>query len=319
MKWIATRGTPRIQGSLVVAIWLSIFSLFLFDGMGLIIKFLSPRYGAAELSAYRNFIGIWPSVIALWISASWHQKGRIIRIRQWRLAAFRGVVVSLAQFMFYLSLAKLAFATAATISYSNALFLTALAVPILGEKVGKIRWAAVLVGFFGVVMVMGPGRDTFTIEALYALGAAICYAFAAATSRLFDDDVPTPLANLYTQCIAAMSALVLVAFSGGFTPIQSTGDLGWIFLMGILGGSAVLALISAYRMTDSSNLAPFSYLGIPIAFVLGWLFYGEAPWRDLFPGSLLIIASGLLIVWRERLLRAKAKADASAETNADQA
>ena len=73
--------------------------------------------------------------------------------------------------------------------------------------------------------------------------------------------------------------------------------------MGFFGGSAVLLMVTAFRMTEQSNLAPFSYFGIPIAFALGWLFYGETPWSDLFPGAILIVAGGLVIIWRERRLR----------------
>ena len=74
----------------------------------------------------------------------------------------------------------------------------------------------------------------------------------------------------------------------------------WIVLMGVLGGTAVLLLVISYRMTEQSNLAPFSYFGIPLSFVLGWLFFNEAPWSTLFTGGVLIAAGGLLIVWRER-------------------
>ncbi len=62
----------------------------------------------------------------------------------------------------------------------------------------------------------------------------------------------------------------------------------------------VLFLVVSYRMTEQSNLAPFSLGCIPLAFVLGWLFFDEAPWATLFPGAILIAAGGLLIVWRER-------------------
>ena len=306
MKGIAANTSGR-GGSVTKAILISLAALVLFDVMGLIIKHLAPRYSAAELSAYRNIVGVVPSAIVLWLSARWHAEGRKLRIRQYKLTMVRGLAVAVAQLLFYLALAKIAFATAVTISYSNALFLTAFAVPLLGEKVGPIRWFAVLFGFVGVVLVMGPGRDSFTLDALLPLGAAALYGFAATSARMLDEDVPTPLANLYTQGTAMVIALVIVAFWGGFSPILSLADAGWIALMGITGGCAVLLLITAYRMTDSSNLAPFSYLGIPIAFTLGWLVFGEAPWSDLFPGALLIVASGLLIVWRERRL-AKAAA-----------
>ena len=70
--------------------------------------------------------------------------------------------------------------------------------------------------------------------------------------------------------------------------------------MGGFGGTAVLCLVISYRMTEQSNLAPFSYFGIPLAFLLGWMFFDETPWDALFPGAVLIAAGGLLIIWRER-------------------
>jgi drug/metabolite transporter (DMT)-like permease len=157
-----------------------------------------------------------------------------------------------------------------------------------------------LIGFFGVVMVVQPGTDRFSIYALLPLAASAFYALVSVTARLFDDEVPSPLVNLYSSFTAAIGAFVLAYFWAGFTPIASATDLGWIIAMGGFGGTAVLFLIVSYRMTEQSNLAPFSYFGIPIAFVLGWLLFDEAPWGTLFPGAILIAAGGLLIVWREK-------------------
>jgi drug/metabolite transporter (DMT)-like permease len=198
------------------------------------------------------------------------------------------------------------FATTSTIVFAMALFITAFSVPLLGEKVGGFRWAAVVIGFVGVVMVMGPGSDGFSLVALLPLGAAILYALTSVTARLFDDEVPTPLMNIYANVAAAAGAIALTLATGGFTPVASAIDLVWIFIMGALGGSGVLCLIVSFRMTEPSNLAPFNYFGIPIAFILGWLFFGEAPVGQLFPGVLLIVAGGMLIVWRERRLRSAA-------------
>lgn len=285
------------------AVLLLLGALTLFDGMGLIIKHMSPRYGAAELSAWRNMFGLVPSLLVLWFSRDWHATGRMWRLRQWRLALARGVILTFAQFSFYMSLGLLTFATASTITYANSLFAVALAVPLLGEKVGWIRWGAVLVGFAGVVWIVRPGGDTFTLAALLPLGAAACYALVGVTARMMDEDVPTPLINLYSSIVALGGAVILALVTGGFTPLQQPSDLGWLMAMGALGGSAVLLLIMAYRMGEQSNLAPFNYFGIPLAFVLGWMFFDEAPWGELFPGALLILASGLMIVWRERRLK----------------
>ncbi len=287
----------------VVAILLSLLALLMFDIMALVIKYLSPRYSAMELSAWRNVFGLGPAAIALWSSSAWRGRGKPLIIRQWKLASFRGLCIALAQLSFYLSLGMMAFATAATITYANALFMTALAVPILGEKVGFLRWSAVMIGFAGVMMVVGPGRDAFSVAALLPLAAAFLYALAAVTSRLLDEDVPTPLANLYSTGVAMVGSVIMALVWGGFTPVTAWMDLFWLILMGAVGGSAVLCLVTAYRMTEQSNLAPFSYFGIPLAFVLGWLTFDEAPWQDLFPGAILIAAGGLIIIWRERRLR----------------
>jgi len=285
-----------------LAIALSLLALVLFDLMGLIIKHLSPNYSAAELSAYRNLFGIVPSVVALWSAKVWHEGGRKLRIRQWPLAIARGLFVTLAQLLFYYSLGHMAFATATTITYSNAIFMTALAIPILGERVGAIRWAAVLLGFIGVLLVMGPGRESFSPVALAPLGAAFLYALAGVTARLMDSEVPSPLINLYSVVAALFGSFMLALWMGGFSQIKAATDLVWIAAMGGFGGTAVLCLVVSYRMTEQSNLAPFSYFGIPFAFVFGWLFFREAPFGDLFPGAILIVGGGLLVIWRERNL-----------------
>ena len=293
----------RRSDNTTLAIVISIVALILFDLMGLLIKYLSTDYTAVELSAYRNVFGLIPSAIALWMTASWRRNGGKLALRQWPLAVWRGVAVTFAQLLFYLSLGLMAFATATTISYSTALFTTALAVPILGERVGWARWLAVAIGFVGVVMITRPGADTFEWVALLPVGAAALYAFSAVTARLVDPDVPTPLFNLYSSATAAVGALTLALLLGGFTPIASLRDFGLIVLMGAFGGSAVLCLVVSFRMTEPSNLAPFNYFGIPIAFALGWLFFEEAPVNDLFPGALLLVGGGLLIIYRERRAR----------------
>ena len=182
-----------------LAIILSLIALTLFDGMGLIIKHLSKDYSATELAVWRNLFGLFPTLIALWSSRTWRTSGTTLKIRQWKLALLRGAIVTFAQLSFYISLGVMAFATASTISYSTALFTTAFAIPILGERVGWIRWSAVLIGFLGVIMVIQPGAEGFSSYALFPLAAAVFYALVGVTARLFDDDVPSTVVNLYSS------------------------------------------------------------------------------------------------------------------------
>ena len=289
--------TPNRTG---LAIILSLLALVLFDAMGLIIKLLSTEFSAAELSTWRNLFGVLPAFLVLYASKTWRENGKKIIIKQWKLALLRGVIASLAQLCFYWSLGLMAFATASTITYSGALFATAFAIPILGERVGIVRWMAVIIGFIGVVFILQPGSDAFTHYSILPLAAAAFYALLTITAKLFDSQVSSALVNVYASLSSTVCAAILTLFLGGFSPISSLDEIFWIIMMGAFGGSAVLLYVVSYRMTEQSNLAPFSYFGIPIAFFFGWAFFDETPWDAIFPGGILIISGGLLIFWRER-------------------
>ena len=292
--------------SVLIPILIVMTGILLLDIMGVFIRILSATYPPQELSVLRNIFGMVPSILLLFWTASWHRAGRPWRIRQWKLAFARGGFVAFAQFCFYIALTRLEFATVSTLAFAGPMIVTALSVPVLGERVGLWRWIAVLGGFAGVVMVMGPGTDVFTMSALLPLGAAFGYACSAVAVRLFDEAVPSPLVNLYANLSALLGAAVLTVTTAEPVMIASWHDLGLIALMGCAGGSGVLCLTFAYRMAQPSALAPFEYSGILFAFILGWFVFHEAPVDRLFPGVLLIVAAGLLIVWRERVKGAPA-------------
>jgi len=111
--------------------------------------------------------------------------------------------------------------------------------------------------------------------------------------------VSNALLYLYSSAAAAVGAIVLAAFTTEFSALHSLADAGLIFVMGVLGGTGVLFMMLAYRMAAPSILAPFGYFGILSAFGLGWLVFDEAPVATLFPGVLLIVGAGVLIMWRE--------------------
>jgi len=288
------------KSSLLNSIAIILLAIFLFDVMGAIIKHLGTRYPAQQLSMLRNVFGLIPSVLVLFYSSDWHTAGRPVRLVQWKLAIARGGFVAIAQFCFYLSLIHMEFATASTIAFSGALFVTLLSIPILGHRVGIWRWSAVIVGFVGIVLVMRPDKDSFNVYALLPACAALGYAASSVTARLFAKSVPTALINLYAIAGALTGAVMLVVFTGGYVEVVTYQDWLWLLAMGVAGGSAAFCLVTAYRLTAPSNLAPFEYFSIPFAFLLGWMFFDEAPFHRLIPGVFLIIGGGLLIVWRER-------------------
>lgn len=284
------------------AIFFILVAVFLFNVMSAIIKHLDGRYPAQQLSAFRNLFGLIPAILLLLTSQDWHGAGRPLAIRQWKLAFLRGGFVAIAQFCLYLSLIHLELATASTVVFAGPLFVTALSVPVLGDRVGIWRWLAVFVGFAGIVLVIRPGSDVFTLYALLPLGAALCYSCAAVGVRLIDTAIPTATINLYSHVGALIGSTALVIATSGYTPVASYIDWLWIFAIGIVGGGAVLCINTAYRSAQPSSLSPFEYFGIPFSFVLGWIFFAEAPFEKLFPGVILIVGGGFLIIWQERRL-----------------
>ena len=287
--------SPFVRGTFFIQL-----AMFLFDLMGAIVKYMGTEYPAEQLSMYRNVFGLAPSILILLWSSDWRKAGRPLKIRQWKLGLVRGGFVALAQFSFYMALINLEFATATTLSFCGPLFVTTLSVMFLKEKVGPWRWGAVVIGFVGIVLIMKPGSDVFTYYALLPLGAGFGFACTSILVKKFDDDVPTPLINLYSSGAALLWSILLVLVTGGYRVVDTPDEWLWLIAMGIVGGLAVLSLITAYRTTSPANLAPFEYFGIPFSFVLGWFVFGEAPFERLFPGALLIAAGGLLIVWRQR-------------------
>ena len=274
-------------------------AILCFDMMSILVRLLSVRYAAPELSAYRNVLGIVPSLALLIWTGELRLRGTSLKIENWPLAVGRGLAVALAQLCFYSALARLELATVATLGQTNAMFVVILSVILLRDRVGPWRVAALVIGFVGVVWILRPGSDAFTPAALLPVGAALCYGFAMVTVRKFGPEVSNGLLYLYSSASAAVGAIVLAAFITEFSPIQSWADGGLIFLMGILGGTGVLFMMLAYRMAEPSLLAPFGYFGILTAFFFGWLIFGEAPVGTLFPGVLLIVGAGVLIMWRE--------------------
>lgn len=287
------------KGKILQAVVLLLSAILCFDVMSILVRFLLERYSAQELSAYRNVLGIIPSLALLIYTGELRLKGSHLFIKKWPLALLRGLAIALAQLSFYSALGYLELATVSALAQTNALFVVLLSVILLHERVGIWRWSALGLGFVGALMILRPGDDAFSPYALLPITAAACYAFTMVTVRKFDADVSNALLYLYASVASAVGAVILASLTTDFTPLQSWQDSGLIFTMSILGGTGVLLMMLAYRMAPPSALAPFGYFSLLSAFAFGWLIFGEAPVDTLFPGVLLIVGAGALIMWRE--------------------
>ena len=281
------------------AILVCLLAYLCFDLMSVHVRILSASYSPQELSVYRNVLGVLPSILLLMYTRELSFDIKDYKIKKWKLAFGRGLLVALAQLLFYTALADLELATVSALGQTNAIFIVLIAVIFYGEKVGAWRWSAVIIGFGGAVWIMQPGSNMFTWTAALPIGAAFCYAASMVTLRSFDVSISSAIIYLYSSIAAALGAILLATGTTDFSPIQSISDALLIFSMSLCGGFGVVFLMYAFRQAPASVLAPFSYFGILTAFGLGWIVFDELPLDKLFPGVILIVLSGLTILWRE--------------------
>ena len=289
-----------VMSSNLRAIFVCFLAYTCFDAMGVHVRILSESYSPQELSVYRNILGVLPSLLLLAYTGELTLKLNNYKIKRWKLALGRGLFVAVAQLLLYSALARLELATVSALGQTNAIFVVLLAILFYGETVGLWRWMAVIFGFSGALLIMQPGTDFFVWSSLLPIGAAFCYAASIVSLRSFDKEVSNSILYLYSASAAAAGAIVMALGTTEFSPIASTSDALLILSMSICGGFGVVFLMHAFRNAPASVLAPFSYFGILTSFGFGWLFFAEFPVDKLFPGVVLIIASGLTILWRER-------------------
>ena len=288
-----------MNSTVLKAIAIILFGIAAFDIMGVIVRFLGSNYPILQISVLRNLFGIIPSIVILMLGPGLSDFKKINRVFYWKIIIFRGTVVLLAQFCFYTSLTKIEFATASSLGFTSPLFITLLSIPILSHKVGFYRIFAVCFGFFGVLAIFQPFNDGFTIWLILPVIAGFCYALSSILVRFFPDEIHSGSIQIGQQLVTALIGAVVLTAMGDFVSIETIKDAQIFLLLGLFGGIGVLSLVISYRMVEPSLLAPFEYFGIPISFILGWLFFAEAPFEILFPGVFFIVSAGMIIIYRE--------------------
>ena len=286
--------------NLLLAIGVIFVGILAFDMMGILVRMLGGSYPVMQIAALRNFFGVIPALILLWHGRQFAALPRLNRPRFHLINLVRSSAVVTAQLCFYTALTKIEFATAGALGFSGPMFITALSAPLLGHRIGVWRWGAVCLGFAGVLTVLQPFQDGFSNYMVLPVIAAFCYATSSILVRFYPPDIPSAAIQFGQQTVTcALATLVVILFVDP-VPIANLGDAGLFVIMGALGGTGVLSLAIAYRLADPSSVSPFEYFGIPVSFGLGWLFFAEAPFDDLFPGILFIVGAGIIIMLRER-------------------
>jgi drug/metabolite transporter (DMT)-like permease len=189
---------------------------------------------------------------------------------------------------------------AVSIIFCTPFIVAALGGPMLGEWIGWRRWTAIFVGFAGILLVTRPGTGGIHPAALLVVVAAICYALYSILTRVLvrsDSDATT---NFYSNLVGAAAITVAVPFY--WTSQSDAIVIALMCSMGLFSGFGHFLLIRAHRLAPAGVLAPFIYTEIVWMIALGLLIFGDIPNRWTLAGSAVVIASGLYLLYRERVM-----------------
>jgi drug/metabolite transporter (DMT)-like permease len=214
------------------------------------------------------------------------------------LQAIRAVVLLVEMWFFLSAFAAIPLADAHAIGAFAPLLVTALSVPFLGERVGWRRWAAIGVGFGGIMLILRPGFAELTLPILYAVVGALLWAVYQILLKIVGRRDSAATTGVWTAAIGAVGASAIGPFFWTAPDAQ-----GWMLLViaAFLGGAGHIVYSKAFTLAPASVLQPFTYLLLVYAALFGWLLFGDIPDRWTLAGAALVVASGLYTIHRERL------------------
>ena len=290
-------AAPRWRAALLMLASVGLFSL-----MDAGLKLLAAHYPPLQVSALRGvaslaFVLPW----AVWTLGPARFVPAMLRVR-WPLHLLRGVLGVAMMGSFVYALRTLPLSTAYTIFFVAPLLIVALSVPILGEKVGPRRWAAILVGFVGVLVVLRPtGEGVASLAGLGVLVAALGYAVSAITVRVLSrtDSSQATIVWLMVSLALGAGALALP----DWVPLRSA-DLWLILGIGLAGAFGQYAITEAFRQGEASLMAPLEYSALLWGVALDLSLWGVLPDGVTWVGAAIIVGSGLYMLHRERVVAA---------------
>ena len=292
----------------IVCVFGGVLALTLQDAL---IKWLSAALPLHEITLVRSVVAVAITLAIVRLEGGFG----LLRTRRPGLHAARAALLITANVCFFMGVASMPLVEATAVFFIAPLFITALSVPLLGERVGARRWAAVLAGMAGMVVMLRPAGETFDPVALFPAGAALAYALLQiVTRRLGATDRASSMELYVHAAFVIVSAAVGLAigdgrFAGADHPSLDFLLRAWSWPVGrevaLLSACGVLIsigaylLFQAYRVARPAALAPFEYVALPFALLWGLLLWGDWPDAVAMSGMALIVGSGLYVFHRE--------------------
>jgi S-adenosylmethionine uptake transporter len=283
----------------------------------MLIKLLSGGYPLHQMVFARSAIGL-----IFTIGLLMYEGGpRLLRTSMPGFHALRGLLVVLANMTFYAAVAVLPLGQATALFFVAPLFITVLSIPLLGEQVGAWRIGAVLVGFAGMLIMQQPWKadlDASRLVLLLPVIAAGMYALMQVLTRKLGATMRASAMAFYIEgtFLIVSAWFFLIAGVGRFAEGVTNASLifllrAWVWPtsedwpvfigLGLCSGIVGYCLRAAYRMADAATIAPFEYVGLPLAILWGWSFFDEWPSIATWAGCALIIGAGLTVFIREQI------------------
>ncbi|MBI3708627.1 MAG: DMT family transporter [Proteobacteria bacterium] len=257
-----------------------------------IVKLLTAGYPAGQIMGLRGVFFMLPVGLLIWRAGGL----RALHVHNPLQQALRAALFVVSSILFIYPLSVLPLATVVSLGFTSPLFVTALAGPMLGERVGWRRRSAVIVGFCGVLMIVRPGGFEWQWIALLPLGSALAGSWRDILTRQMTASESSVAMLFYSSLGLATAGLLTMPF-GWVLP--SFRDMAMFIAMGVLSGGAHFLMIEGFRWTEANLVAPFKYSSLIWGVTYGYLIWGDVPDRWTFVGAAVIGASGLYILHRE--------------------
>jgi len=267
------------------------FMFALNDAMG---KWLVGSYSVGQVLLVRSigaFIILGPMIAA-------HDATSLIRIESPGLQIVRVGMATLDTALFYAAVVYLPLADVMSFYMAGPIYVAALSHLLLGEKVGWRRWAAILVGFCGVMIMLNPSSAAVSLPSLFALVGSIAFAFTIVLGRRLRGTSDTALVAWQTIATLLVGAVMTV----GHWVRPSAVDLGALLLLGVVSCVAHLMITRALKLAPASALAPLHYSLLLWAVIFGLVFFGDMPSPRILIGSGIIVLAGLFIFHRQKIV-----------------
>lgn len=285
------RLREKFPASRLAGIACMVAATSVFATMDALVKWLVAAYPVIQVMAFRSAFALVVVVPMLWVGGF----GQLATGRKWA-HLLRSLIGLIAIGCFFQALDDLPLAQVTGIFFAAPLMMTALSVPLLKEKVGPRRWAAVAVGFLGVLLIVRPDRAVLNGGMVAALAGTVLYAVVMVLIR---DMSRTEKTVTIVFWFTVSSTLV----SGALAPwhwVAPTGrDVALLAAVGLLGGAGQLLATQAVRLAPVSVVAPFDYLHLVFATGYGWVLWRDWPSLSTLAGSAVIMVCGLYVLHRE--------------------